>query len=180
MPPTTSITRGVAFEGMFVRTLQPTGAFAEALRAAGYDVSAPPRAEYPTPVWQACLEVARQHTFPTLPRAEGERRLGRRFIDGFFETLTGKMLGATLPMLGPGMVLQKLKRAWGSSQPSLELLSEELAPGSWRVTLRERGIMADFCAGLLEGLLERTRVQAQVAVLERSPEHCVLTARWSE
>lgn len=175
-----SITRGVAFEGLFVRTLQPTGAFAEELRKAGYDPSAPPRPEYPTRVWQACIDVARQHTFPALPRAEGERQLGRRFIDGFFQTLTGKMLGATLPMLGPGMVLQKLKRAWSSSQPSLDCTSEELAPGSWRVTLRERGIMADFCAGLLEGLLKRTRVQAQVAVAERSPEHCALTVRWSE
>jgi len=174
-----SVTRGSVFEALFVRALQPGGRFAEELRAAGYDVGSPPRAEYPTQVWRACVEVARRHTFPRLPQAEGERRLGGLFLEGFLQTLAGKLLSATLPMLGTGMVLQKLQRAWSSSQPNLEVSTAQVAERHWRVTLREEGVLVEHCAGLLEGILRRTRVQPEVKVLERSATHCVLDVRWS-
>ncbi|MBF5045450.1 DUF2378 family protein [Aggregicoccus sp. 17bor-14] len=177
--PAESVTRGTAFEGMFVRALQPTGRFAEQLRAAGYDPAQPARADYPTRVWQACLDVARQHTFPQLSRAAGEHRLGQLFIEGFFQTLAGKMLGATLPMLGPDTVMQKLKRAWASSQPNVEVTPVQLGERHWSVTLRERGILADFCGGLIAGILLRTRVQPEVTVTERAETHCVLSVRWT-
>jgi uncharacterized protein (TIGR02265 family) len=177
-PPPESLTRGTAFEGLFVRALQPTGAFAEALRAAGYEVGSPPRAEYPTRVWQACVDLARRHTFPQLPRPEGERRLGERFMDGFFQTLSGKLLGATLPVLGPDTVMQRLPRLWASSQPNMGVATTRVAERHWTVTLRERGVMADFCVGVISAVLKRTRVEPELVVAEHDAEHCVLTVRW--
>ena len=173
------VTRSATFEGMFVRALQPTGAFAEELRAAGYDVLNP-RAEYPTRVWNACLEVARRHTFPALPRAEGQHRLGQLFMEGYFRTLQGKLAGATLPMLGPAMVVKKLRQAWSASQPDIQMESVELGPGEWRVTLGQEGIVAEFCAGFIESILQRTRVQPEAKVLEVSPTGCILSVRWRE
>jgi len=162
-----------------VRALQPTGAFAEELRTAGYDVLHP-RAEYPTRVWNACLEVARRHTFPTQPRAEGQRRLGHLFMEGYFRTLQGKLAGATLPMLGPASVVKKLRSAWSPSQPDIALESVELAPADWRVTLGQEGIVAEFCAGLIETILERTHVKPEAKVLESSATGCVIAVRLRE
>ena len=179
-PPSASVTRGTVFEALFVRALKPTGRFAEELRAAGYDCAAPPRPEYPTRVWRACVEVARRHTFPQLPPTEGKRRIGELFMEGFLQTLTGKLLGATLPMIGPDTVLRKLKQAWTSSQPSLEVSTREVGERQWEVTLREEGILAEHCAGLLEHALKRTRVKPQVAVREQSAAHCVLAVSWRD
>lgn len=177
-PPSASVTRGTVFEALFVRALKPSGRFAEELRAAGYDPAVPPRAEYPTQVWRRCAEVARRHTFPQLPAAEGERRLGNLFIEGFLQTLAGKMLGATLPLLGPDTLLQKLPRAWVSSQPNLTVTTARVGERHWTVTLREEGILAEHCAGLLEGILRRARVTPELTVVERSGSHCVLAVRW--
>lgn len=173
-----SITQGSAVEGMYVRALQPTGAFAEELKALGVDVQ---RLEptYPTAVWQASIEVARRHVAGHLPKAAGYQLLGEKFIGGFFDTLVGKMISIGLPLLGPGKTLQRLARTWASAQPHLKVETQQESDTSWRVTLREHGIVADFCAGIFVGGLSRTGVKPDVQVVERSDEHCVLRVRWS-
>jgi uncharacterized protein (TIGR02265 family) len=170
-------TQGSAVEGMFVRALQPTGAFADELRKVGVDVT---RLEplYPTRVWQASLEVARRHTAARLPESEGYRQLGRKFIGGFFDTLVGKMIAIGLPILGPDKMLQRLARTWASAQPDLEVKTVQHAEHDWSITLGGPNISADFCAGILEGGLSRTSVKPEVVVLERSSRHCVLQVRW--
>jgi uncharacterized protein (TIGR02265 family) len=172
-----AITQGSAVEGMFVRALQPTGAFADELRAVGVDVK---RLEptYPTRVWQASLEVARRHTAAGLSENEGYRQLGHRFIGGFFDTLVGKMIAIGLPILGPDKMLQRLARTWASAQPDLKVQTLQNAAHDWRITLGGPRISADFCAGILQGGLSRTGVTPDVRVLERSEEHCVLGVRW--
>jgi uncharacterized protein (TIGR02265 family) len=174
----TSITQGSAVEGLYVRALQPTGAFADELRALGVDVK---RLEptYPTAVWQASIEVARRHVAGHLPQDAGYQLLGEKFIGGFFDTLVGKMISIGLPLLGPGKTLQRLARTWASAQPHLKVETLQESEQSWRITLRERGINADFCAGIFLGGLQRTGVKPDVQVVERSADHCVIQVRWS-
>ena len=171
-------TQGSAVEGMFVRALQPTGAFADELRKVGVDVK---RLEptYSTQVWQDAVVVARRHAAAHLPEAEGFRLLGSKFIGGFFDTLVGKMIAVGLPLLGPSRALQRLARTWASAQSNLKVEVLQEAESSWRITLREKGIVADFCVGIFVGGLTRTGVKPDVQVLERSAEHCVIQARWS-
>lgn len=174
----TSVTQGSAVEGMFVRALQPTGAFAEELRALGVDVKRL-EATYPTQVWQASIGVARRHAAAHLPEAAGYQLLGEKFIGGFFDTLVGKMIAVGLPLLGPGKTLQRLARTWAAAQPNLKVETQQETEQSWRITLREQGILADFCAGIFVGGLTRTGVKPDVQVVERSEHHCVLQVRWS-
>jgi uncharacterized protein (TIGR02265 family) len=179
--PPESIVRGAAFEALLVRMLQPAGRFAEALRAAGYDPGAPPRAEYPRQVWIACVELARRHVFPNLPPADGMQQLGRRFIECFRQTLMGKMLAATLPILGPATAMQRLPRMWASSQPQLRIHVQELAPCDWAVTFEEPGLLGHFYVGQLEALLVLLRAsRPEVTLGENTPQRCVLRVRWSE
>jgi uncharacterized protein (TIGR02265 family) len=174
----TSTTQGSAVEGMYVRALQPTGAFADELRAMGVDVK---RLEpsYPTAVWQASIEVARRHVAAHLPQAAGYQLLGEKFIGGFFDTLVGKMIAVGLPLLGPSRALQRLARTWASAQSNLKVEVLQEAENSWRITLREHAINADFCVGIFVGGLTRTNVKPDVQVLERSAEHCAIQVRWS-
>ncbi len=177
-PAARSMTHHAVFEGMFHRALHPTGAFAEALRGAGYDLERPlPR--YPTHVWHACLEVARRHAFGELPEAEGYRRMGHRFIEGWFETIIGRLIAVGLPLLGPERSLQRMPRSWSAAQPDLKMDLRKVAERHWLVTLREHGVLPDFCAGILEASARRAGVpKLSVTVSERGPEHCVLDVRW--
>jgi uncharacterized protein (TIGR02265 family) len=129
-------------------------------------------------VWQEAVTVARRHAAAHLPEAEGYRLLGQKFIGGFFDTLVGKMVAVGLPLVGPAKTLQRLTRTWAAGQPDLKVETLQETERSWRITLRERGILADFCAGIFEGGLSRTGVAPDVRVLERSEEHCVLGVRW--
>jgi uncharacterized protein (TIGR02265 family) len=87
-------------EGLFVHALQPEGAFAQELNAVGFDVAAPnPR--YPQQVLVRSLDVAWQHRFPTLSRDEAWRQLGRLFIEGYFQTTVGRLIGFAVPALRP-------------------------------------------------------------------------------
>lgn len=87
------------FEGLFVRALAvKPGPLKDKLRGAGFDLDRPlPR--YPVTVWEACVDVTVGELFPGVSRAEGWRRIGRRFIEGYFETLVGKFIATAMPFL---------------------------------------------------------------------------------
>ncbi|HZI16733.1 MAG TPA: DUF2378 family protein [Myxococcus sp.] len=177
-PSAGSTTSHAVFEGLFHRALHPTGAFADALREAGYDLKRP-QSRYPTHVWHACLEVARRHAFGSLPEAEGYRRMGHRFIEGWFETIIGKIIAVGLPLLGPERALERAPRTWSAAQPDLKMELRKQAERHWEATLREQGVLPDFCAGLLEGSARVAGAPAaSVTVRERGLDHCVLEVRW--
>src|SRR4051812_5671199 len=90
-----------AFEGLFVRALRleaSNGAFVADLAAVGYDPRAP-LAKYPAKVFHDALRVACRHEYPGMPEDKALVELGRRFIDGFFATIVGKLVSTMLPFL---------------------------------------------------------------------------------
>jgi uncharacterized protein (TIGR02265 family) len=179
--PADSSVRGSAFEALLVRMLHPSGRFADELRAAGYDPSAPPRPEYPRAVWVACVQLASRHTFPSLSPEAAMRQLGQRFVESYRQTLTGKLVSATLPMMGPATVLLRMPRVWAGIQPGLRLQVTEVAPREWTFAFEERGLLTDFCTGILEGVLAMIRVRSpEVTQSERTPDRCVVRVRWRE
>jgi uncharacterized protein (TIGR02265 family) len=164
------------FEAMFVRTLTPTGAFAEELRTIGFDL-AQMQPKYPASLWRRCVEVARRHTYPGLSKEEGMRQLGRDFMKGYYGTLLGKVVSAAMPLIGLERTLNRLERMWKASQPTAELTIEKEAPGQWRLEVREPGILPEFSAGILEGGAQPIGVPVSVEIIEHSPEHCVYRLR---
>ena len=179
--PADSSVRGSALEALLVRMLHPTGRFAEELRAAGYDPSAPPLPEYPRAVWVACVQLSSRHLFPSLPPEEGMRMVGQCFVASYRQTLTGKLMSATLPMMGARTVMLRMPRVWADIQPGLRLQVKELSPCEWTFTFEEQGLLTDFCTGILDGVLAMVRVRnPEVMLLERAPDRCVARARWGE
>jgi uncharacterized protein (TIGR02265 family) len=169
---------GSAVEGLFARALEPTGAFADELRALGVDLQ---RLEptYPLPVWYAAVRVALRYVAGHLPEDAGYRLLGDRFIAGYFDTLVGKMIAIGLPLLGPDKTMQRLARTWTTGQPTLRMETLKEAQGQWRLTLHQQGVLPHFCAGIIHSALQRTQVTPEIQVLEHSPAHCVLQVRWA-
>lgn len=168
-----------AFEGLFVRALQPRGPFADALRAAGFDPEAPLLPRYPARAWRECVEVARHFTFPELAPEAGLRALGARFLGGFLETLTGRLIGGTLPRVGPAGLMKVLPRYLLMARAGVDVHATREDACAWRLEARDPHGLPDFLAGYLEAGLGRAGAAGgRVAVLERRPEGFTLRVAW--
>lgn len=99
-------------EALFVRAVggQLPPETVEKLRQVGIDLTAPLPSSYRVGIWVAGVRVLVDQLYPKLDADEAYRRLGERFMAGYFETLIGKALGAILRMLGPKRVLQRFEQ----------------------------------------------------------------------
>lgn len=122
------------FDGLFTVALQPTGAFRDDLKAQGFDLAAP-RAEYPLKVWHDCLDVAAAHVHPTETRERAWELLGRRFIEGYLETLVGKVIAIALPFLSVKSFVQRSPRFMSTGLVGAETHLEWLSDKSARITM---------------------------------------------
>jgi len=164
------------FEALFVRSLVPEGPFLEELCEAGFD-PARLEAHYPLELWPRCLEIARRHLHPDLPRGLGMRALGTVFIKGYYATTIGRVNVAAMPLRGLERTLERVPRVLQLYVPSLEVQLEQEEPGRWRLELAGPGMDPDFCAGMIEAGAEPFAVPFSAEVIERAPERCVLLLR---
>src|SRR4051812_21126358 len=91
----------VVFEALFGRAFRVSDAMAEQLRALGYDIKKP-QPRYPVRVMRAAIELLRKAEFPGLAPEQASRQMGRRFIQGYSQTILGKVAAAVLPFLKQG------------------------------------------------------------------------------
>lgn len=172
--------QAVIFESLWVRSLKPAGAFAEALRAKGFDVSNV-QVDYPTQVFFDCMEVTHRHVHPGLGQAEARRQLGRTFVAGFGQTVVGRVVMATLPMFGPVRVLKRVPEYLKIGNSPNQVISMALAERDWRIEVTHDGsTLPEFVQGIVEEALARTRTEAQVEVLVRSNTRFDLRVRWAD
>lgn len=157
---------GSIFEGLFLRVLKPQGAFKSQLKAAGFDADRPePR--YPEEVWGRALDVTRAHAFAHEDAAAAHRHIGHAMIEGYFDTILGRVTGGLMPVLGVGGTLKRLAKLWKVPQPGMEIIAEAEGPGRWRVAFHDRVMTADLVAGILEAALRRADGTVNVEVVER-------------
>ncbi len=168
------VTSHAAFEGMFDRALKPSGAFAADLLRLGYDPERP-ELNYPTPTWLKALDLARAHACPHLAPDAADRELGRRFIEGFLETITGKFVKLALPLVGPDAMIRRLPRYYGSTQSAGTTEVFEEAPRQYRVRFVNRYSRPEFLAGMLEAV---PGLAFRVTVLTHTAEGSELRVTW--
>jgi uncharacterized protein (TIGR02265 family) len=138
------------FEGMFQRALTPDAALTADLRAVGFD---PARIEgrYPIRVWLDSLNAARKRLYPGLSEEQGYRNLGRKFVDGYFETIIGRVVAVPLSLLGPDRMLPRLARSWRAARPDVTIDPPvEEAKQRWRVKFHDPWAIPAFQAGVVE------------------------------
>jgi uncharacterized protein (TIGR02265 family) len=165
------------FEGLFQRALRPDLPFIEELKTVGFDLrNLKPR--YPTRVWRESLEIARRRVYPSLPVEEGYRALGRRFSEGFFETIIGRFISVAFPMIGPAGMLKMAPRNVRAGRRDVDVVPVQEGERRWRITFKDRTPSPDFIAGLVESTGRRTGVHMVVTVENRSPEGYDLVATW--
>lgn len=169
------------FEALFDRRLKPEGAFAEALRAAGYDRSRA-GAKYPTEIWVRCLEIARAHVYVSLEPNEAYRKIGREFTLGFLETLPGRLIGAAIPFMTPKGFLRRLANylRMGRSDEQLTFdLTEESPTSVVAVVHNPSAVPGGFVAGLIDVAMEKLKVRHTMVIEQKTPYDYVLRVSWA-
>jgi uncharacterized protein (TIGR02265 family) len=172
-----SLTQASQFEGMFVRALQPQGAFLEELRRLGYDPQKPEPA-YPTELWIKSLEVAQRHRYPGTAPSQCLRQLGRDFARGFLDTLVGKVIGVGLPLLGPVRALKRLPSYVTTTRNDVSVAVVAEADRRIRMRVADPFPVPEFFAGIIEVGLERAGVQATVTTENAKAGHYDMVASW--
>lgn len=138
------------FEGLFTRVLKPEGAFAQELAAVGYDPRHPQN-RYPTTVWAASLRVAARHVFQGEPEEVAMRKLGVMFIEGFYATIIGKMMGAMLPFVTAEGFIKRLPKLAASGASGIEITTAADGPRAWRATWKDANAIPEFVLGIMQG-----------------------------
>ena len=172
------LTDADAFEALFTRVVRPEGPLAHELAAVGWPPPAP-AARYTTQLWRAVLDVACRHAFPGLPREAALRALGERWVDAFFHTATGRLIGATLPLVGPERAVRLLPRYMMMTHSGVDVVARAEGPGRWLLEARQRLPSPHFTAGYVQGGLRRTGAAGErVEVLEHGPGGYRLRLAW--
>lgn len=150
------------FEGLFDRVLKPAGEFREALKVAGYDM-ANPKPEYPIEVWRECLYVAAKFKYPQLTRDDAWRAIGRTFLQGYFETIIGRLIAAAFPHFSPRTFVSRAPRLMRSGVKELQTELEWL--GETKARLLFHGPFKGSCfisAGIAEECFVRLKVPVRI------------------
>ncbi|HVE82940.1 MAG TPA: DUF2378 family protein [Myxococcales bacterium] len=168
------------FEGMFVRALRPDDALRAQLKEIGFDLDRmQPR--YPVSVWRGALDAARRRLFADRAEERGFRALGNLFIDGYFETIIGKVLAIPLKLMSIDRVIQNIPKSWKAARPDLHVdPPQREGPQRWRVHFVDAYPLPGFLAGVVEGASRRTSLRSELHVdIERLDERGFdLVIRW--
>ena len=146
----TPTTDNSVFEGLFGKLLKPEGAFADDLRAAGYDVDSP-KVRYPTHVLKESLYVAARHVYPELPVGDALHRLGQRFSERYLTTILGRITRTLVLALGVEKFVVQLPKIVALSSTGLSVKVERLGAGEYLLSFTGEHQCPDFIAGALEG-----------------------------
>src|SRR3954469_24530475 len=119
MPDPEPTIEAALFEGMFVRAMRPDTPFAAELKELGFDLKRI-QSRYAVEVWRNALEVARKRLFGERPKDRGYRALGNLFVDGYFETIIGKILSVPLSLVSPEKVIQRMPKSWKTARSDIE------------------------------------------------------------
>lgn len=169
-----------AFEGMFVRALKVDGVVAGKLRDIGFD---PVRMEpaYTVDVWRKALQVASREYYPTLSPAAAEFELGARMVNGYLETLVGKVIHAAMPFLSADTLCVRLPRFFSSGIVGAVRTPEVTKVGDkhYTVTLWGDGGVPWFTAGAVDATLKLTRVKPSVKVWDVKPDNFTVDITWT-
>lgn len=165
------------FDGLFLHALKPTGAFARALREAGYDPETQCE-HYPLPVWRAALNVAREHVYPDVPVEEALRRLGHQYVEGFARTPVGFIFASAAQELGTERLLARIPSYLRAGREDMRMRLDAVHAREWRAFVEDVDPLPDFVAGAVEAVLLFSHAQARVDVVDHTATGYTLRIRW--
>jgi uncharacterized protein (TIGR02265 family) len=143
------------FEGLWVRGLKNhvSPELREAMLAEGVDVAKLLPA-YPLATWKRCMILTVSILYPLEKPDVAYARLGRLFMDGFFETFIGRAMLPLLKLLGTKRVLERLRHSFRQGNNFSDTRLELLGPGKAQVWINEVFGHPSFVSGFIVRAME--------------------------
>ncbi len=162
-------------EGLF-RAVGPLDIAAKArFRELGVDPDQKFAPAYPIEQYVELQRVAVALLAPGRPFDEGIELLGRRFVDGYGETLVGSALLVGLRLLGPTRALDRLSRTMATGSTFFETRLTQPEAGLWHLWVN-RVVFPGWFVGLLRRGLEHAGARdISVDVVSHEGEALALT-----
>lgn len=176
--PVEPMTRAILFEGLFVHGLARNEPFEAEMREVGFDRD-DLLPQYPLKLFRQCLDIACKHFYPGLTVEEGRRRLGQQFVQGFAQTVLGRVVAVSVPLLGPVRFLKKFPEHLRFDSSPIVVNAVQVSERQFRMEFRTGvGLSPYFLCGLLEEGLRMTRVTPVIRVVLTSPISFDLHITW--
>lgn len=168
-----------AVDGL-VRALKPrlTETAKDEIKALGIDLRKPLDPGYTLPVWVQVMRYGAQLIAPHRSEAEQMEELGRRFIDGYEETIVGRALLATMRLLGPRRTLERMSRNFRTGNNYTE--AKLVAKGDTEFELWLSSVRAPaFYRGMLMAGIGRTGAKdLEVKVVGHDEQGATFNVSW--
>lgn len=172
------MTRAILFESLFVHGLPRDEHLEAELREVGFDRD-DLLPQYPLRLFRQCLDVACRHLYPGLTVEEGRRRLGHQFVQGFCQTVLGRVVSVSMPLLGPMRFLKKFPEHLRFDSSPIMVNAVQVGERQFRMEFRTGvGLSPYFLRGILEEGLRMTRSTPSIRVLQQSPISFDLHITW--
>ncbi len=137
-------------DGLF-RALRPLSQSAkDRFRALGVDPDQRLDPAYPVEQWLKMMQLGVELFAPGRPFEEGIYALGRRFVDGYGETMVGKAMLVGMRLLGPERTLARFSRNLKTGSTFFESTVTPRGAGCWELWIN-RVTWPGWYFGLVEG-----------------------------
>jgi uncharacterized protein (TIGR02265 family) len=135
---------------------------------------------YSVEVWRQALQVASREYYPQLSPTDAEFQLGVRMVDGYFNTLVGKVLHAAMPFLSADTLCLRLPRMFSSGVvgPQKMPVVTKLGERHYAVQLFGDQGVPWFTAGSVDAALRQTKVTPTVRVAEVKADNFTIDITW--
>lgn len=177
VPPAERVVFGSVFEALARIVTSTRPALEAPLKQLGVDVHKL-QAAYPAEAWKAATDLVAKALFPELSPQVAAYRLGRVFIDSYFQTLIGRALGATLKILGPTRSFGRVSRSFRTANNFTEDRVVQLGPNDYELWINEIHV-PHVNQGVLQGALEVIGAkQCSVEIVKIDGEGVTYRCRW--
>src|SRR5262245_45467647 len=171
-----------SMEALYVRALRPlmSEACLRELAAAGLDLSAPLRPQYLAEDTDRFLRIARAHLFPGFRDEEAYLRIGRLFLQGYFEIPLGAAVRSLLRLLGPERNVLRMPAYFEGGASYLKASVQKLAPGHFHLTVSEVAVHPAVTQGILEQAMKVAGARDSTVEYRMLPDgQVVYWIRWN-
>ncbi len=178
--PGESLVYGHTVEAVFKRGLQGqlTPRLRTRLKGLGVDVDAIQRM-YSQATFEGAVIAAAEEVFAGDGLATGMRKLGERAVEGYDETVIGKLMLGALRLLGPHRTLERATLNLRSSNNYTDCVVKRDGPNRYELSIANVGRLAEFNQGVVIAALRMAGApQVRVTVIRREGLNCVYRVEW--
>ncbi|NVJ02023.1 DUF2378 family protein [Myxococcus sp. AM009] len=151
------------------------------LRQAGIDLDRPLLPGYPVLLWEKCLDVIVEETFPGLPREDAFRQLAERHVQGYGRTVVGRAVYGVMRLLGPRRLVQRLPQTLRATDNYTEVELTEQGPTTYAMRMNSRLNAPGYAEALFEALLRVGGAESpRVTRLREDEDSTTYQLTWTE